>query len=438
MKTFTNRLFPVLFLFQIILFPVIGQNFIGSDEAVKRALENNFGIKIASNNLKISENNTSKWNTGQLPTVSLDGGANFKLDNSTVLFQDGRQTNVTAAASESANASLNVGYTLFDGYRRKYNIAQLQDRLKLNELQVKATLENVAAQTLFQYYQVAALSQNIKILTEVLDISAERLHRSEVQYEYGGNQLAILNAQVDLNNDSLNLFNAQLQLENAKRNLNNIIVDLEGLDYSVEDNVEFLTYLSAEDLKQSMLANNIEIRQMDKNIEIGNLDINLAEARKLPTFTANGSYGITYSKNNAASLLSSQSNNGLNLGVTMKWNLFDAGATKLAIENAKVSKFGLELEKESLLQDLNFEFENAWADYENKLLIYRTEVKNVEINRTNFLRTEEKFKIGQVNSVDFRQAQLNLLNAETNMNTSKFEVKIAEVQLLLLSGQLLQ
>jgi outer membrane protein TolC len=39
--------------------------------------------------------------------------------------------------------------------------------------------------------------------------------------------------------------------------------------------------------------------------------------------------------------------------------------------------------------------------------------------------------------LEFRQAQLNLLNAQTSYNLAKFDAKLAEVQLLQLTGQLL-
>ena len=65
------------------------------------------------------------------------------------------------------------------------------------------------------------------------------------------------------------------------------------------------------------------------------------------------------------------------------------------------------------------------------------EAKNLSINELNFERTEEQFKVGQVTSVEFRQAQLNLLNAATNLNTAKFDAKVIELNLLQLSGQLM-
>ena len=44
---------------------------------------------------------------------------------------------------------------------------------------------------------------------------------------------------------------------------------------------------------------------------------------------------------------------------------------------------------------------------------------------------------GQVTSIEFRQAQLNLLSAELSRNQAKYEAKLAELFVLQLSGELL-
>lgn len=61
---------------------------------------------------------------------------------------------------------------------------------------------------------------------------------------------------------------------------------------------------------------------------------------------------------------------------------------------------------------------------------------NLLTAQTNFNRTEEQFKIGQVSSVAYRQAQLNLLHAQTAILTAKYEAKVVELQLLQLTGRL--
>ena len=80
---------------------------------------------------------------------------------------------------------------------------------------------------------------------------------------------------------------------------------------------------------------------------------------------------------------------------------------------------------------------NALEVYTNSLIILTAEEKNVETNKRNFSRTEEQFKLGQITTIEFRQAQINLLNAQSNLNQSKFDAKNAELLILQLSGELL-
>ena len=96
-----------------------------------------------------------------------------------------------------------------------------------------------------------------------------------------------------------------------------------------------------------------------------------------------------------------------------------------------------QLQKENILLSIERDFNNAWDDYMNKLDIYNIQDKNIVTAQNNFDRTQEKFKIGQVNSIEFRQAQINLLNAELSRSQAKYDAKLAELTLLQISGELL-
>ncbi|MFT5167491.1 MAG: outer membrane protein [Saprospiraceae bacterium] len=92
---------------------------------------------------------------------------------------------------------------------------------------------------------------------------------------------------------------------------------------------------------------------------------------------------------------------------------------------------------QELLQQLERDVTNAWETYRNALFILEAERNNLATNELNFERTEELFKSGQLNYVEFRHARLNLLNASISFNTAKFDSKNLEFQLFQLSGDIL-
>ena len=81
--------------------------------------------------------------------------------------------------------------------------------------------------------------------------------------------------------------------------------------------------------------------------------------------------------------------------------------------------------------------QNAKENYLNRLQVFSLQEQNVVTNQNNFERSNEQFQLGSITSIEFRQAQINLLNAQTNKNLAKYDAKLAELQLLQLTGQLL-
>ena len=430
--------YNILLLIAFLSISVKAQEVLTVSEAIELALENNYGIKIASNNNRIAENNTSVLNSGYLPTLTGNAGATYNLDNTEAEFSDGRVTNLDGAESSRYNASLNLNYTLFDGLGRHYDYKRLKEQYQLSELEARETIENTIFQLFTVYYNVAQISENVDALEQTLSISKDRIVRAQYQFDYGqSTKLGVLNAQVDINNDSINVINSKQQLKNTKRDLNVVLGNAYGNEFSVDTLVNFKIDISKQDLFDKMMSNNVSLLQIEKNIAINEFTIKANKSGYLPTVGLTGTYGWNKNNNNAASFVAVSTNTGLSGGVNLSWNLFDGGRTITQVKNAKINLENQQLQKESVLISVERDFNNAWDDYQNKLSIFRVQEENILTSKNNFDRTQEKFKLGQMTSIEFRQAQLNLLNAELSRNQAKYQAKIAELNLLLLSGELL-
>lgn len=414
------------------------QQVLSPEEAVELALEHNFGIKIANNAVEIADNNTSILNSGYLPTLTGNAGATHSLDNNESEFADGDVTSLNGAESSRYNASVNLNYTLFDGLGRLYNYRRLKEEHQLSELEARETIETTVLQIFSIYYAVAQISENTNALEETITISKDRLVRAQYQFDYGqSTKLGVLNAQVDINNDSISLINIKQQLRNTKRDLNVLLGNKASEEYNVDTTIDFMLELNKDDLLEKTKANNVSLLQAEKNINISKFDIKTNKAQFLPTVDLTGTYGWNKNNNNAASFVAVSTNTGLSGGLSLSWNLFDGGSTLTRVKNAEINLENQQFLKDQLIIDIERTFNNAWDDFQNKLLIYRIQEDNIITSQNNFDRTQEKFKIGQVTSIEFRQAQLNLLNAELSRNQAKYEAKLAELTVLQLGGELL-
>ncbi len=417
------------------------QKELSKNEAVNIAFENNYDIKVVNNNVKVAENNASIYNSGYLPSVSANSGANYQDKNNDSEFINGDKTS-SENQTTSYNASVGLNYTLFDGFGRKYNYQKLQELYNLSEIQAKQIMENTVLQLLNSYYEIARLTQSKNLQKKSLEISKARSLREKYNYEYGQKtQLDVLNSEVDVNNDSISLLNLNRELANAKRNLNVILGRDVNTDFVVDTTVVYALDLNLENLLLSANSQNKVLLQAEKNIELNDYNLKISKSNWYPNIGMNGGYGWNssdFDSNISSALsLSNQTSKGLNGGVSLFWNIFDGGATKTRVQNAKIAIDNSSIQKEQIEQELERNVNNAWETYQNALYILQAEQKNIETNKRNFSRSEEQFKLGQIISVEFRLAQVNLLNAANNYNRAKYTAKIAELSLLQLSGELL-
>jgi len=407
-------------------------------EAVAKTLQNNFGILIAKNNLDVAENNKSLLNSGFLPSLTGNAGASYNLDDQEATFQDGTTNTVEDAETTRYNASLNLNYILFDGLGRWYDYKRLKEQYNVTELQARETIENTLLQLFSVYYEVARITENVIVLEETFQNTKDRLTRAEYSFEYGqSNKLEVLNAEVDIVTDSINLMNARQQLANTKRDLNVVLNNEIERDFRVDTLVNFTEELQMERFLQTADTNNVRLLQAEKNILISDYNYKASKSIYLPSVGLTGSYGWNEGNFPATNFLASNTSTGFSAGVSLTWSLFDGGRGITSVKNAKIQQSNQQVLKQQIVVEVKRDIANAKGDYLNRLSIYRLQEQNVNTAKNNFERSNERYKLGQITSLELRQAQINLLNAQTNKNFAKYQAKLAELQLLQLTGQIL-
>jgi len=444
-----NKISYISLLFSMFFLGLQAQDkLLSKDEAIAQALENNFGIKIAKNQVVIADNNKSILNSGYLPTLTANAGANYNRDDSTIEFPGQLLENgdprpdieLNKAEAQRFNSGLTLNYTLFDGLGRFYNYKSLKEQYQLSELQARETIENTMLQLFSIYFEVARLTENVNVFKQALEISNDRITRAEYAFEYGQNtKLDILNAQVDVTNDSINLLNARQQLLNTKRDLNVVLNQNLNETYSVDTIVTFIPRIQLEEYVGLAKENNVALLQTNRSLAINKYDIKVSKSGYLPNIGLTGAYGWNLNQSAASAFFPGTNNQtyNLNLAASLTWNLFDGGGTTVRVKNARIVYENQELLKKQIEIEVDRDILNALNIYDNRLNIFHIQEQNVITNLNNFERSREQFQLGRITSIEFRQAQINLLNAATNKNLAKYDAKLAELQLLQLTGQLL-
>ncbi len=427
---------------------VFGQEVLDKQKAIALALEHNFGILISKNNLEIANNNKSFFNSGYLPTLSSNAGATYNGSDSEIEFpgqtlEDGSpRPNLTISDAESQryNVGVSLNYTLFDGLGRKYTYKKLKEQYAISELQLRTTIEQTILQLFSVYYRVAQLSESSQIYKNALEISKNRKQRAELAFSYGqSNKLAVLNAAVDVTNDSVNLLQIELQKSNAIRDLNLLLNQSMENQYEVDTQVGFLTDTELALKTENALNKNVELLKSERNEKVNEYDLKVAKSGYLPSLGLSGSYGWNLNQSADSAFFPGTDNNTFSTAVvaSLNWNLFDGGRTIVRSENAKLNLANSQLDRAQVQRNFERDFENSKQNYKTAIRIYDIQKQQVETSTYNFERTRSQFELGTITAIEFRQAQLNLRNAQNQWTVAKYEAKLAELQLLQLSGELL-
>ncbi len=424
----------------LILFnSVNAQDTLTYQKCVEIALENNWGILIARDNQSIAANNAKAGNASLHPKVSLNAGLNGSLNNVTQQFvTESDKNSIKAARSTSENASIDVNYNLYQGKTRINNLKNFRIQSTMSELETKNTIEETMLLIGQAYYEVAGQQANLDLLDDVLKVSNERFKRTEYKYQYGDAvKIDVLNAEVNLNSDSIRYMTAQRSLAQAKKNLTVLMGQEPNEDFGVSLKVEFMNDLDRETLKNELTTNNTILQLSDAQITKAQYDLAIARGNRTPILGARVGYGINASQNDAG-VLKSNLANGLNAGLTLTWDIYDGNKKNIKIQNASIQQHITEKKKEDQKLTLTRDLENSWSEYTYQLSVIRLQKRNIETNRLNFERSEEMYDFGQLTSTQYREAQVNYLQARYDFIVSNASAKVEELKLLRYSGRLVQ
>ena len=434
-----NKIVNIILVFILTTSGLVAQENLTLFKAVKNTLENNLDIKISENLQEIAKNNSSILNNNYLPNIQLGSDINTNVQNIEIETPSGIAGALDNTQTDNSSAVLSINYNLIDASGRKYNFKKSKELFSKSKLEVKEIIENTLLQLFTVYFEVGRLTEEEKILKNALDISRRRYQRKLSQYEFGQtNNLEVLNAEVDVNTDSINLLNLSNRLNNAKRDLNLIMnVNLES-KHSIDTELSFINKDDLSNLFLNDIKNNTSYLISEKDIIISDLDKKAIKFSYLPTLGLNGSYGWNESINdNPYAFYNKSISDGFSAGINIRWDIFRGGKKIIANKNASINQENFKLNKEKITLTLRKELNNAFQSHLNNLFILDAQNQNFETNKNNFERNLERYNVGQVSSIEFRRAQLNLLNSELSKNAAKYKAKISEAYFLKISGELI-
>jgi len=412
------------------------QGLLTAKDAVQIALENNFEIKLSQNDLRVAQENMTYGNAGMLPTVTGNFSQNNSVMNSSQVQANGDQRSLRNAKNNNMSYGVSIGWTIFDGFAMFSRYDQLKELQKQGEFELKKTILAKVSDVISTYYTIVEQQNLLNAIDSSINISTERLRTAENRFMIGkASRLEVLNVQVNLNEDESNRLRQANVVKNLKINLNSLMARDLNIEFDVEREVEYDDSLIYDELLNKAKEYNPDLQIIAINKRMAELEVKRVKGNRYPIVRLNTGYNFSESESSLG-FVSSSNSRGFNYGVTASINIFDGfnqrrneRVAKIQLENS-----GLMIDQQNLL--IKTAMSTAYESYQTNLSLARLEENNADIARQNLNITLEKYKIGTISAVEFRDAQENFINAVSRFNSSRLQAKLSELALKEMIGNI--
>ncbi|RYF85529.1 MAG: TolC family protein, partial [Chitinophagaceae bacterium] len=299
---------------------------------------------------------------------------------------------------------------------------------------------NTVANVITTYYDIVRQQQQLRNVEEQMQLSADRLRLAQYRFDIGvGIKPDVLQAQIDFNNAKASQFNQQALIDQRRQTLNQLMNAAVSATYKVSDTIPVKTDLVLANILSNLITPELQLSRV--NIEAARLDVQLAKSARYPTVSLNSAYNFNRTSNNQVINQFSplfNLNRGFNYGITATIPIFNNFSVRQQIRQAELAVRYQELRYESQSAVLNTNLLNAFRSYESQRQVVETLDSNVTVARENLFIERERYRLGRTTFIELRQAEENISTTITNLINARYNLKVAETELLRLRGELVR
>ncbi len=430
-----------VFLFAFLLFAnfIHAQQLFSLDDALKIALQNNYSIQVSKNDADIAKINNYAGNAGMMPRVMgsvLQDNQKANTDQEYAKSFNRPPAKTIGSEINQLSASAELGWTIFDGFKMfatKNKLKELQD---IGEIRMRFQIEFIFNRVVRAYFDVVLGKQLLNQNKESVKLSQDRLSLAKDRFTAGkAAKNEVLNAQVDLNTDRSALKRQETAIKNSKALLNQIIARDPNTDFDVPEKIIVNTELKLDALRSNAASQNTSVMLAKKNQKVAAFGIKEIQSERMPNLQLYTGYDYANQRSQSG-ILQYSSSLGYHFGGGVTLNIFNGFSVTKRLQVAQIGFKESDLVLKDTLSRIDLSVQQSYNTYLMDIDLIKFEKENVEVAQQNFDLANDQYKIGVISSIELRQAQQNLILSQSRYLSVQYEAKLAETDLLRLSGGL--
>jgi outer membrane protein TolC len=432
---------PAMRMFSLIAFLVLNasgfaQPVLSLREALRIGLESNFDIRMAQNDVLLARESNTPGMAGFLPNVGFSAGTILQSSNLSQKFSSGLEVNRDGVGSNSINAGLALNWLFFDGGKMFITKKKLSRQLNASEIRLQNQIMSFGDSLSAAYYQVVLGQLDLNILKQTSASVEERLRIASEQNRIGTRPLSdVLQARIDLSQLKNRLLTQQKLIEIRKGAVNQMMGREPDLDFSPSDSVQLPEASLYSDFKKKVLEKNLGLKQQRENLEVARLGIGEIRSRIYPQIGLNMALNYQRTSSQAGFALFNR-NIGPFAGISLSMPLYSGISVnrmlRIANKDLETKELQVKLSENRLLFQLWRAVKNQEAFLEN----LGTEKAIQMLAEENLDIVQDRFRIGQANSLELKEAEVQLGNTLTRIEQLRFNARISANQIQRLAAEL--
>ncbi len=408
------------------------------EDAIRIGLQNNYDILIARNTADIAQNNTGKGIANFLPVI--DSSGNYRYDASNE--ETGAPTSFGNSDTRSWSSQLSLNWTLFDGFRMFADKRRFDELALAGTQQSRNSIEITVVNIMRAFFNLVQQEQLLDVARNTRDISRTRLDREEVRRSLGGaSSTDLLNARVNFNNDQSTLLDQQLAVTIARKDLNILLARNPLTPVSVKKIIDIPGFtLPMEQVLELSKKQNSALKAARHNRQVADESVKVAESAFWPRLSLSGNYGYTdrslFGSDIGPVADRTRRTIEASAGLVLSFNLFNGNVDRINYQNARLDALNSKLALNNIENEIAGLVQEKFSTLQKRLEKVTLEEQNTVTAKQNMELQKERYATGASDSLDFRDAQVNLNRAQTTLIIARFQARIALLEIQQLIGQI--
>jgi len=426
----------------VVIFSLLSHGLLSQDslfsakDAVNLALQQNLEIQIAQSDLEIATINNNWGNAGKWPLITANVSNTEALSNINQKLSNGSSIVRNNVSNNNFNTNVAISWRVFNGLRVRSTKERFESIEKMGSIALQQQIDQVVFDVLNIYNNIIRLKKQLSATTAIIDLSKERLKIAETRFNVGsGAKTDMLQAKIDLNAQEVNLQNIYKQLDNTRAGINTMLKRKPDDLFIAKDDQFIIPVINYANVVEKLEKQNYQLLLAEQEKINILIDKKIINSQRMPTATLSSVTNLTKTKAGAGFFLTNQTF-GPNLGIGIGIPIFNGNINKTQLKVNGVQQKQQSLQTELLKSSLQRDLLIAFQEYQNANSVSKIEETNVKFAEENNMISTERFRKLQSNSIELRQAQLSLIEAQDRFINAQYRAQVAAYTLLYLTGEI--